>query len=406
MAPMGIRLSPLGIAVFCLLGVGVIYHLYAGVLSSRIALFRQKRTVDLRDLLALSMEAAVQGGREVKRIREDNTLEEKSKGKTKEGASEKLTLGDLNSHRKMFYLIKNTYPYIQVNSEEHADAEGEATVWTRIIPEEILGKISGVKEVPAERITVWIDPLDATQEYTENLQKYVTTMVCVAVDGDPVIGVIHKPFTGYTAWGFVGEGSNVAPRASYNTNFPKVIVSRSHSGKVKSFVQVAFGNNTEVLPAGGAENLTDDTRSAELYTQKDGQSNRIITMRESPGTVDCSSCTASSLMYMLKSVGLGLQPCHTVLDEEICYKVLALLDPTDEEQETADIYIHVTYIKKWDICAGDAILRSLGGEMTTLKGEQINYSGTEGNKGGLLASIKTDHKALVKRLSPWEENRQ
>ncbi len=60
------------------------------------------------------MEAAVQGGREVKRIREDNTLEEKSKGKTKEGASEKLTLGDLNSHRKMFYLIKNTYPYIQV----------------------------------------------------------------------------------------------------------------------------------------------------------------------------------------------------------------------------------------------------------------------------------------------------
>lgn len=40
MAPMGIRLSPLGVAVFCLLGVGVIYHLYAGVLSSRFAAFR------------------------------------------------------------------------------------------------------------------------------------------------------------------------------------------------------------------------------------------------------------------------------------------------------------------------------------------------------------------------------
>lgn len=33
MAPMGIRLSPLGVAVFCLLGLGVLYHLYSGFLA-------------------------------------------------------------------------------------------------------------------------------------------------------------------------------------------------------------------------------------------------------------------------------------------------------------------------------------------------------------------------------------
>lgn len=48
----------------------MIYHLYAGVISSRIAAFTSKRTVDLRDLLALSVEAAVPGGREVKTKRE------------------------------------------------------------------------------------------------------------------------------------------------------------------------------------------------------------------------------------------------------------------------------------------------------------------------------------------------
>lgn len=108
--------------------------------------------------------------------------------------------------------------------------------------------------------------------------------------------------------------------------------------------------------------------------------------------------------------GIGKYNC-TLIQKPLCfpppgYKVLALLDPTDEEQEMADMYIHVTYIKKWDICAGDAILRALGGQMTTLKGEQIDYSGSEGNTGGLLASIKTDHKGLVKRLPPWEENKQ
>lgn len=55
-----------------------------------------------------------------------------------------------------------------------------------------------------------------------------------------------------SAWAMVGGGANVTPRNSYNPNGPKVIVSRSHAGKVKGFVQQAFGNSTEIIPAGGA----------------------------------------------------------------------------------------------------------------------------------------------------------
>ncbi len=49
-------------------------------------------------------------------MRDENGLKEKSKGKTREGASEPLTMGDLQSHRKMFNLIVNTFPDITVST--------------------------------------------------------------------------------------------------------------------------------------------------------------------------------------------------------------------------------------------------------------------------------------------------
>lgn len=132
MAPMGIRLSPLGVAVFCLLGLGVLYHLYSGFLAGRFSLFSlggepgggaagpagaaDGATVDLREMLAVSVLAAVRGGEEVRRVRESNVLHEKSKGKTREGAEDKMTSGDVLSNRKMFYLLKTTFPTVQVGA--------------------------------------------------------------------------------------------------------------------------------------------------------------------------------------------------------------------------------------------------------------------------------------------------
>ncbi|XP_030070512.1 Golgi-resident adenosine 3',5'-bisphosphate 3'-phosphatase [Microcaecilia unicolor] len=342
MAPMGIRLSPLGIGVFCLLGVGVLYHLYTGSLSSRVTAFllgerapaAAPSAVDLRELLAVSLLAAARGGVEVKRVRESNALNEKVKSKTREGADERMTLGDQLSNRQMYYLIRNAFPSLQINTEEQLDPDSQEPIsWDRSIPTQISELVPQQLEVPAESITIWIDPLDATQEYTENLRQYVTTMVCVAVDGNPVIGVIHKPFSGFTAWGMVNVGSNVKARDNYSKT-PKLIVSRSHAGKVKEVALKTFGNDTEIIPAGGAG-----------------------------------------------------------------YKVLSLLEVTDDNQEQADVYIHTSYIKKWDICAGNALLRSLGGHMTTLRGEEIIYTGSDGNEGGLLASIGVDHIALVQKLS-------
>jgi inositol monophosphatase 3 len=51
----------------------------------------------------------------------------------------------------------------------------------------------------------------------------------------------------------------------------------------------------------------------------------------------------------------------------------------------------MTHIKKWDVCAGHAILKALGGRVTTMKNEPIKYgSGANDQvliKDGLLASL-------------------
>jgi Golgi-resident PAP phosphatase len=66
----------------------------------------------------------------------------------------------------------------------------------------------------------------------------------------------------------------------------------------------------------------------------------------------------------------------------------------------ADLYMHTTLIKKWDICAGSALLEALGGQMVTLKGESIDFGSprSEKNPDGLLAFVndKSDFMRLTR----------
>ena len=50
------------------------------------------------------------------------------------------------------------------------------------------------------------------------------------------------------------------------------------------------------------------------------------------------------------------------------YKIIQVLEGN------ATVYLHNTRIKKWDLCAGNAIVNAVGGKMSTLKGEAISYS--------------------------------
>lgn len=68
-----------------------------------------------------------------------------------------------------------------------------------------------------------------------------------------------------------------------------------------------------------------------------------------------------------------------------------------------DAYLHATEIKKWDVCAGNAIINFLGGKMTTLSNELLRYSSEDDNtnKGGLLATMEK-HEWYLEKLKPFK----
>ena len=194
---------------------------------------------------------------------------------------------------------------------------------------------------------------DATQEYTEGLLKYVTTMVCVAYKGKPIIGVIHKPFRStklstnhssadyetYWAWAGVATSKSLQnligkrKKDPSQSNSLSITVSRSHSGTVKSLSENLFrGKSTKVISAGGSG-----------------------------------------------------------------FKSIELI------KGSADIYLHNSLIKKWDICAPNAIINSISDRVsanfTTLKGEPIKYTDeTVQNRDGLLATVGIDHQKIIEDL--------
>ncbi|KAJ8033762.1 Inositol monophosphatase 3 [Holothuria leucospilota] len=305
-----VKISPIGIVVLVFLGVLTLYYIqrsWLGSSSSEISDVRgvSGHTISLKQLLSASIYAAERGGVEVVKVRSEADMHEKSKGKTKEGANNPVTDGDMKSHEAIVHALKVTFPGLPIVSEE---SEEKKKKWD---PKEVKKlelnhpEINGLslvdKEVPIGDVTIWVDPLDATQEYT--------------------------------VWAWVNHGHSkqlTAPtyKDSLKTS-PKIIVSRSHAGNVEAKAKETFGEGVEVIAAGGAG-----------------------------------------------------------------YKVLELF------AGNADAYIHTTLIKKWDICAGNAILKEMNSKMTTLKGEPITYEFTSNpkNDGGLLATI-WDHSNFLAKLS-------
>ena len=341
-----VRVNKTGIVVLGTIGISVLLFL---LYYTRGRYTDEK--IRLSELISASIYLAEAGGRRIAEIRKmkDSEIGQLSKGNTKEGASEYVTLGDKESHEIITSGLKSIWPRLRYRSEE-TDRKLIEIERPPKFNAEVMAAAIRDEEVPLNAVTVWIDPLDATQEYTEggkdpDLLKYVTVMVCIAIEGKPIAGIIHQPFLenlnkaelGVTKWAWVGHGTSRSLIAAVNSDAsdPKtvrVIASRSHPGDVVDVAKNAFKDFQTVVP--------------------------------------------------ISAAGAG-------------YKSLAVAE------RNAELYLHTTAIKKWDICAGDALLSTIGGAMTTRRGKEIDYSlkGDPKNSDGIVAALTEEsHRQYLERL--------
>jgi len=113
MAMRSVRITKTGAVVLAITSLLLFYVCYK---FSRRFWSPYDQSVDMQLLLAVSAQLAKLGGDRAWSIHKEHSTDLQTivKSKTKEGADEKLTRGDMESHRIMLFGLKKTFPGLEV----------------------------------------------------------------------------------------------------------------------------------------------------------------------------------------------------------------------------------------------------------------------------------------------------
>lgn len=235
--------------------------------------------------------------------------------------AEPVTVADRASSRIIVDGLKSAFPADFILSEEERDDPQTRTGIDR----------------------TWItDPIDGTWGFIKKDGDFAI-QIGLAVEGEPVVGVVYLPAHDTLYFGSKGGGSFVTDRhsetrrlkATSNTEFSlmNLAVSRNHRSPKISRIIEDFGLRKEIQRG---------------------------------------------------SVGLKVG----LVAEGVC-----------------DLYIHLSpRTKFWDTCGPQIILEEAGGRLTDLFGDRIRYGIADvQNHGGIVAASGAAHEKIVRRLGPLLE---
>lgn len=259
----------------------------------------------------------------------------------KTGANDLQTLADRLAQQSICASLSRRFPKITIIGEEDLPSEEvredliENGQAEQIFQKTCTAEFNDLKE---EELVVWVDPLDGTKEYTEGLLDNVTVLIGIAHKGRAIAGVINQPFYNYQ----LGAGA---------------VLGRTIWGMIGLG---AFGFQLQEVP--GDKRIVTTTRS---------HSNKVVT--------DCVD---------------AMEPHEVVRVGGAGNKIIQLIEGR------ASAYVFASPgCKKWDTCAPEAVLHSVGGKLTDVYGNPYRYHADvkHMNSAGVLATLR-NHDYYISRV--------
>lgn len=300
-------------------------------------------SINVAHLLSACLSLSRQAGVIIRSVRASGDLNTIQKN----GAvDDPCTVADTRSQALIVSGLRSVWPSLCIIGEEDpsslpAVADTQERPSLNLVDE--TGLAAELRAVPLEEVSVFIDPLDATKEFTNGVLPCVMTLVGICVKGDPVAAVMNQVFAGENGRAVYGaRGLGVM-----GLEPPVRVRPVEHQGK---FVVVTSASH-------GHKALDD---------------------------------------------AIALVAPDVVIREGGCgYKCLLVM------QGVADSYLYpVTGTSRWDTCAPEALLRILKGDLTDRHGKRIVYdplggppAGTWKNASLVASSTLHLHERVLKALS-------
>eukprot|EP00536_Pseudo-nitzschia_multiseries_P005820 jgi/Psemu1/191567/e_gw1.116.78.1 len=331
-------------------------------------------TIQIGPLLSTCVDACQRGCVEIRKVqaaRESSSDKELKDVVLKDVQDPRsaLTEADTSAHTAIVGSLRSEWGngnpadcFLRIVGEEDDDEELakalEATTFEPLDRDRFLDEIpsDATPEIDANRVTIFVDPLDGTREFVEGRLENCQVLVGIAIDGEAVAGAVGIPFPSGTLekdstviYGLDGLGTGVVGATLTRGPFP---LERYSDGTKYPKPHHATGDSTaEVMEAcrrGAIEGL-----EGSIVTYG-GAGNKILAA--ALGEVTCS----------------------------IQHKIGGA----------------------WDLCAPEAILKAMGGKMTDLFGEEIAIYDVDApsncNKKGYIAtppgSGDNFHEALAAKM--------